>query len=370
MSWLSTNTWEASSDGNWSTFSLRVGSPPQYFYALPSTRYTALRLPFATDCDPRTELRRDTDDSRHTDPRANLFWLTRSSSWKSKTDCDSGVDVIDDDSEGAKNHEYYPDDYRAPVEASSREDDIIQCPGTARVAAPALIGARPVSSSLHGQMSYWWLNGPAFQASVLQSFPLAQNNGLAYSYTAGAWYKQSRGSFTLAGYDRSFRGNDTVGMPFTKHWDRPLNLDVLSISVTGAPMQNSSDPVRLLSSTVSTMIDTTSPFLELPEAVCQHFQDTFGLQYNSTIDIFLVNATTRARLRALAPNITMHVGSDYGNPMGIDITLPYAAFDHEIEMCDGERLPYFPIRVAKPEKGNILGRVFFQEALVDSPAIA
>jgi len=108
----------------------------------------------------------------------------------------------------------------------------------------------------------------------------------------------------------------------------------------------------------------TRPFLELPETVCYDLQESFGLEYNSTYDLFLVNSTQRDFLRGLSPLVRIEIsnGGRGNNSQTLNITLPYAAFDHEIQLCDGEFVPYFPIKVAKPERGNVLGRVFFQEA--------
>ena len=196
MAWKPAYNWPGLTDGNWSTFGLRIGSPPQYFYVLPSTRFTSLRLPIvAENCAYDPKLKRDVqqplgDTDGHAPPISAWFQPSSSSTWRPNAHCHTGSDIIDDDSEGAKNHEYYSDDYRAPVEGARQEDDPLQCDHGARLQPAAFIGMNAVTSVKHGENNYWWLNGPKYIASVLQSFPLYNSYGLGYSYTAGAWYSK------------------------------------------------------------------------------------------------------------------------------------------------------------------------------------
>ncbi|KAK9769344.1 hypothetical protein AB5N19_10255 [Seiridium cardinale] len=117
----------------------------------------------------------------------------------------------------------------------------------------------------------------------------------------------------------------------------------------------------ILPTTLSATLDMTEPFLEVPEAGCKVFQDALGLQYDSVNNLYLLDSTVRTRLRELSPNITIEASADGGefSSPSFTVTLPYDAFDHKIAMCNGEYLPYFPIRPAKSDTGNVLGRVNF-----------
>ena len=175
----------------------------------------------------------------------------------------------------------------------------------------------------------------------------------------------SHGSLVLCGFDPASRQGDVYIFQFSNDTtDRFLGLEILSISAknTTISSKNSSMPFELLSSRVWAAIDTSLPFLELPEIACRAMQRAFGLQYNHALDIFQVTPTARARLREQNPNITISVGIRNETHMTHDYIFPYAAFDHEIQLCNGSKIPYFPIRVAKSDSGNILGRVFLQEA--------
>jgi len=111
---------------------------------------------------------------------------------------------------------------------------------------------------------------------------------------------ESHGSLVLCGFDPASRQGDVYIFQFSNDsTDRFLGLEILSISVknTKISSKNSSKPFELLPSRVWAAIDTSLPFLELPETACQAMQRAFGLQYNLALDIFQVTPTARARLR-------------------------------------------------------------------------
>jgi hypothetical protein len=111
------------------------------------------------------------------------------------------------------------------------------------------------------------------------------------------------------------------------------------------------------------LIDSTIPYLWLPEDVCDAFEKAFGLTYNSTSELYLVNDTAHSNLVSKNPNITFTIGPDSASGASVDIVFPYAAFDLNITYpyVDGNKR-YFPLKRATNSTQYTLGRTFLQEA--------
>jgi hypothetical protein len=111
--------------------------------------------------------------------------------------------------------------------------------------------------------------------------------------------------------------------------------------------------------TFSASIDSTLPYLWLPPAVCDRFQQIFGLTYDNTTDLYLVNSTSRER--NLNSTINFKMAASQTSNYFINIALPYSAFDLNASWpIYANTTNYFPIRRAP---GNIytLGRTLLQE---------
>jgi len=114
-------------------------------------------------------------------------------------------------------------------------------------------------------------------------------------------------------------------------------------------------------------MDSSKPFLELPEETCQDLSKMYNLDYDHDLNLFFVNETTRRDLLILNPNISIVLARydvkkyPINNNRTMEIVLPFAAFDHQIRLTpDSEPRHYFPIAVANGEQ-YVLGRVFLQE---------
>lgn len=116
---------------------------------------------------------------------------------------------------------------------------------------------------------------------------------------------------------------------------------------------------------VTANIDTTVSQMYLPQSACDLFQQAFGLEYDSVKDFYLVNNTAHNELLQSNPSVTFTIGDTGSSGLTTNIVFPYSAFDLAV------RLPFynndtrcFPIRVAKDESQQVLGRAFLQEAYV------
>ncbi|KAL8784329.1 MAG: hypothetical protein Q9213_004038 [Squamulea squamosa] len=181
---------------------------------------------------------------------------------------------------------------------------------------------------------------------------------LSYGYTAGARYRLKRvpASLTLGGYDASrfVPSNLTFGLAGDN--SRDLVVGIQSISVGRSN--------QLLPKPILAFIDSTIPQIWLPLEACQVFETVFGISWDPSSDLYLVNETTHEDLLIQNASLTFTIGSNTVTPNVINITLPYASFDLQVldtypNVTNSTR--YFPLRRAANDTQYTLGRAFLQE---------
>lgn len=193
---------------------------------------------------------------------------------------------------------------------------------------------------------------------------------LSFSYTAGAHYRfgGTFGSLTLGGYDTSRYDDNNITFTMTSGYERDVKVVVQSIT-TSSIIGSSHSDTELLPRPVIAMIDPTFPEIWLPEEVCEAFEREFGLIFDNTTELYLVNKTLHKNLLARNANVTFTMGQDLYGSENVKITLPYAAFDLKAQppfrTLDKES-NYFPLRRADGtgRYGIVLGRTFLQEAYI------
>ena len=115
----------------------------------------------------------------------------------------------------------------------------------------------------------------------------------------------------------------------------------------------------------SANIDSTLPYLILPDCICDQFEATYGLTYDRTQNLYFVNASSHDTNKQQNGTVVFKIAagpSDSGTYTSIK--LGYPAFDHQISSVTGENgKNYFPM---KKSKNGIftLGRTFLQEAYI------
>jgi hypothetical protein len=125
----------------------------------------------------------------------------------------------------------------------------------------------------------------------------------------------------------------------------------------------STTPTSLLPTPIFALIDSTLPYIYLPTAACELFESAFGLVWNSTAELYLLNSTQHSALLAQNPNVTFTLGHTLSGGATVDIVLPYAAFDLNISWPHAESSTwYFPLKRAANDTQYTLGRAFLQEA--------
>lgn len=121
----------------------------------------------------------------------------------------------------------------------------------------------------------------------------------------------------------------------------------------------------LLSSPISIFIDSTITQFYLPSIVCDAFEKTFGLVWNSTSNLYLIDDQNHQKMKINNPSVTFTIAeSEVGGP-AVEITLPYMGFELDAKSTvAGNSTRYFPLRKADNETQYTLGRTFLQEACV------
>lgn len=183
---------------------------------------------------------------------------------------------------------------------------------------------------------------------------------LSWAYTAGARYLEPPvyGSLTLGGYDSARLNADTgnITVPFGADISRDLlvTLDSIQYDTVG------SSP--LLAGGISIFINSLVPEMWLPMDVCQAFEQAFGLSWNDTSEMCILDEGTHDALVAQHPSFTFTF-SESSSSATLDVVFPYAAFDLVAQLSlVNSSTRYFPLQRAQNETQYTLGRVFLQEA--------
>jgi hypothetical protein len=186
---------------------------------------------------------------------------------------------------------------------------------------------------------------------------------ITFGYTAGNQYrlKQVLGSLTLGGYDTSRFVPNTLTFPLAADSSRSLMVGIQSISSVSGKGTSS----NLLPKGIMSYVDSTVPQIWLPLEACQAFEKAFGLAFDETSQLYLVNSSLHNQLQTQNASITFTLGAGISGGQTTNIILPYASFDLLVEpptpgVANSTR--YFPLRRAANDSQYTLGRTFLQEA--------
>jgi hypothetical protein len=293
-------------DGSWSTFNLNVGTAAQQMRVLPATSLSYNLVVLAQGCpssfpancpslrgnifDPSPA--RDISWNLQQPPSgASYFYLPFSTENVLPNYTDDtiagevGFDVIILDWSGP----------RAPGSATTIKNQTIA--GFAdSVSWLGLLGISGCPSHV--------LDDSSAQLSPLQSLQQSQGIALSCGYTAGAsWANNSSGSLTFGGYDSARADlSRSIAVEFKGDSNRDLEVLISYILVNGT----SGSDVNVLGNSppISAVADSTVTDIWLPLEACQQFESTLGIQWNDTIQMYLVNDTLHASLEASNPAVT------------------------------------------------------------------
>ncbi|KAI9709496.1 MAG: hypothetical protein M1820_003256 [Bogoriella megaspora] len=343
--------------GNWSTFSISVGTPGQDFRVLVSTAASDIWIPVAEGC---TEYDVGNCPSLR---GVELFNGNQNPGFQSNDS--STWSLLGLYAVGTEAHLNISGNgltgYDSVAFGISQDNTALAVNNTVVAAIPDKdiflgsigLGNQPLSLSSSSDP----------KDSFLQSLKKANMiPSLSYGYTAGNTYrlKKVEGSLILGGYDSTrFTPNDLT-FTFSSDDSAPLQVGVQSIIT--------SDSLQGVTSFTSTghlsVIDTTVEELWLPQDVCDSMADAFGLIFDPGSHLYVLNTTIHNQLLQKNPNITIQLGNTaYNNGKSINIILPYAAFDMTVGWpIYNSSYNYFPIRRAANDSQYTIGRTLLQEA--------
>jgi hypothetical protein len=119
-------------------------------------------------------------------------------------------------------------------------------------------------------------------------------------------------------------------------------------------------------------IDSSTPFLWLPEYVCDSFAEAFNLTYDDNLELYVYpdNGTTLDKIRNQNITFTFSIADFPGSSNSVNISLPFAAFDLQLSFpypglganATSTSTNYFPLRIASNYTQYTIGRSFLQEA--------
>lgn len=118
-------------------------------------------------------------------------------------------------------------------------------------------------------------------------------------------------------------------------------------------------------------IDSSTPYLWLPEPICLQFEKALGLSYDNKLQLYTFGNESSRHETLVNWNLTFHflVADSSGSSKSVTLSLPYAAFDLELNypypgLNATEASPptnYFPLRKASNATQYTIGRSFLQE---------
>ncbi|KAE9365327.1 acid protease, partial [Stipitochalara longipes BDJ] len=341
-------------DGQWSSFVIQVGTPPQTMRVFISTSayQTSVVVPEGcTTSDPPTctSLRGAVDGS--------LFDINMSSTWEINTaDLNSNIYPLGVGTTLG---------YRGKAELGF-DEVAFGWKGTGVVSLN-----NQTVAGFAAKDSYLGFFGLAPRASNFTSMAspipsymqnLRQNSiipSLSWAYTAGNQYRLSNisGSLTLGGYDISKIVENNVS------WAMFQDLGDLSVKIESITMFDNSSTSSLLPAAIPALLDSSFPYIWLPTESCALFEAAFGLIWDNVTELYLVNDSLHDALVLKNATLVFTLGNFNGSY--VNITFPYAAFDLTASPPLVTKISrYFPLKRATNSTQWTLGRTFFQEAYV------
>jgi hypothetical protein len=339
-------------DGTWSSFDLSVGIPAQEVRVLPSWQSFQTLVVGPEGC------ARYSNYNDCVTSRGQVFNLSQSTDWSYVGIFEFGMEQTIDDF-GFSGNAYYGYDQ---VILSDSNDTTVE---------GSIVGAFAVSDFWLGSLGLNpkptnWTDTSSGASLMTKLKGQDSIPSISFGYTAGAPYRFSgvAGSLTLGGYDQSrFEVND-VEFEFASGQTEDTIVAIQSINTQAL---NSSSSVSLLPAPIYASIDSTISQIWLPLDACQAFEREFGLTWDSTYNLYLVNSSLHASLLARNAQVNFTIGMTAAGGQKTTISLPYAAFDMTAQSPYqglADRSSYFPLRRAANSSQYTLGRTFMQEAYI------
>ncbi|KAM3075652.1 hypothetical protein ACMFMG_007785 [Clarireedia jacksonii] len=344
-------------DGEWSTFNIRVGTPAQSVRVIISTNSPATLVVLPGGCTTNAIDPVPSDCARS---RGGTFDNGLSTSWDNR-----GIFGINGVSYGFEANLGYNFDAKYGLDTlglgySDGADSPVmknQTVAAYAMASPLYtgifgLGTQPIIYQTFGNISV-----PSFFRSLRDQNLIPS---LSWSYTAGAKYRLKAGQFAqliFGGYDTSRFQPNSVSFSMNPDVTRDLLVGVQSIIYQGEKT------TTLLPTPIYAFVESTDPNIWLPESACLLFEKTFGLTWNDTLSMYLLNSTQYTLLSGSNPIVTFSLANTISGGSTVNIQLPFAAFALRASYpFVSNDTYYFPLKRAANDSQYTLGRTFLQEA--------
>lgn len=344
-------------DGPWSSFAIQVGTPPQRSRLFASTRAATFWIPVPEGCT-------QNDPSDCDDSRGFVFSFNDSTTFDYKGLYE--LELYEEKKLGLSGNGVYGFDtitlgwpgYNGPTV----DDQLIAGIAT----KDFYIGALPLTP---WPTNFTDLNNPipSFMTTLKENGSIPS---ISWGYTAGSFYNapQVFGSLTLGGYDAARIDTSKQNLSF------PMGSDVSRehlVAVQGISIQSKDGQQELAtpSDGIFANLNTNVAGMWLPQSVCNQFAEAFGLTYNKTAGLYLINDTQHDALTASNPAITFQLSTSLQSSDSVEITIPYSSLALQakspfLKKATGGEARYLPIHVAANSTAFTIGRVLFQHMYV------
>ncbi|KAI1615148.1 aspartic peptidase domain-containing protein [Exophiala viscosa] len=358
----STNTDFLGYDGSWSTVSIRVGSPDQWLDVLPSTISQETWVIGPAGCDNTTTCQ---------NKRGGLFAAMASTTWVAE-----GLYELDFDTRlGDQGYGYYGLDTIALGDTTSVTEQIIAVVNSTDEWIGNL-GLGVQDTRFSGSE-----NNLPFLSSLVENGSYIPSH--SYGYTAGASYrlKGVPASLVFGGVDANKFIPNSATFSLTSNYSPVLAINEIIVSSSASnggslPSNWDANPVSLLQASQAGSnlytIDSSTPFLWLPESACDAFASALNLTYDDNLQLYLFSNDSFSSPDLLASwnlTFTFALSDTTGSSDVIQLTLPYDAFNLQLSypfpnLAANSSSPatnYFPLRKAANSTQYTIGRAFLQE---------
>ncbi|KAH7167293.1 aspartic peptidase domain-containing protein [Fusarium sp. MPI-SDFR-AT-0072] len=357
------------SDGNWSTISFSLGSNSQAIEVLVSTALSEFWAIGPGGCLPK--------EPHCIAARGGIYNPQESSDWSPLGTWQLGLSYLGYDGNGNYGRDVIST--QSPL-----SDDPYTMDGV-------LIATINTTNYLNGLFGLG-ITQSNFNGTVADS-PLTQAVGTyglipsySFGYTAGAYYRNTPVSLTLGGVETPrFKKHDNVfTLSQEDNLERPMVRGIQITPAEGQDVPSSWESQQPLlsqwNSSFFAIIDSSTPYLWLPDEACDQFAQALNLTYNSTFELYTISDDQyRDYTNDESFDLTFvlssfddndNFGDPYSVPGIVNITIPLRAFvgllqypfmPDTIQYGD-PAIPYFMLRKAKNSGSYILGRSFLQES--------
>jgi hypothetical protein len=164
----------------------------------------------------------------------------------------------------------------------------------------------------------------------------------------------------FGGYDKSRLADNGISITMPSKANTTL---VVGINSIGYQIEDGQS--FLTNEGFDANIDSTFPYLVLPDDVCEKFAQKFELEYDEDLKLYTVNSTSHDLNKRRNATLTFKVANSAAESVNFtNIVFPYAAFDLEYHDADNSTpVKYFPIKKSENNM-YVLGRAFLQEAYI------